>query len=179
MQLNVEIIGTGQDVPQVSTEQVEAGQLDPLMLVYDPADGEVDIVAVEPAAFQQDGPDGRPERWVRILLADVADPVDLPATSKQLIVYGADPATLQPMLDPDLLSTAQEALAFNGMCSEHDDEPPDLADDEEERPVYCGLPSDPKSHYRLCPRHDDARLDQSDRLSTRNFRPTYGRTAVL
>jgi hypothetical protein len=118
---------------------------------------------------------------VHIWFAEVEDPLDVPAASRLTIVYGADPDTLQPMLDGDLLSIAQEALARNGLCSElvDDEEPEDLADGEQEQLVYCGLPSDPRSHYRLCTGHDDARLDQSDRLSRRQFRETYGRTALL
>jgi hypothetical protein len=174
MRLNVEILGDEKQPSQVLYEAVEAGHLDPLMLVYDEVSDEVDAVAGLPEAFVQEV-NGRPERWVRVRLADVEDPLEQPATSMQLIVYGADPNDLRPMLDPDLLTFAQEALAHNGLCSHLvDDEDTQAGAEQDDVPVYCGLPSDPDSDYRFCTGHDQARLDQSARLTGRYFAPTYG-----
>lgn len=176
MKLNVEILGTAETDPEVLSEEVEAGHLSPLMLVYDPDADEVDVVAADPEAFVKEEPGGRPQRWVRVLLADVEDLLELPATSPQLIVYGADPADLQPMLDPDVLTLAEEALAHNGLCWHpvDDDAEPPAGDEIDDQPVYCALPSDPTSAYRMCTAHDQVRLDQSDRLTGRQFKPTYG-----
>ncbi len=178
MKLNVEVLGSTEHPPDVLSEEVEAGHLDVFMLVYDPDADEVDIVASEPEAFQKDGAGGRPERWVRLLLADVEDPFEAPATGVQLIVYGAEPEGLQPMLDADLLTFAQEALAHNGLCSElvDDDQPAaEPGGEVDERPVYCGLPSDPGSRYRACAAHDQARREQDERIIRREYPAgTYG-----
>lgn len=174
MRLNVEILGDDQTSSQVLYEPVEAGHLDGLMLVYDEDADEVDAVAAQPEAFIKETPGGRPERWVRVALADVDEPLELPATRMQLIVYGADPNDLRPMLDSDLLTFAQEALAYNGLCSHLVDDVEEPVDEQGEVPVYCGLPSDPDSDYRFCTAHDQARVDQSARLAGRFFSPTYG-----
>ena len=177
MRLNVEVLGDERQPAQVLYEPVEAGHLDTLMLVYDEDADEVDAVAGPPEAFVQEAPGARTKRWVRVPLADVEGPLELPATRMQLIVYGTDPSGLRPMLDPDLLTFAQEALAHNGLCSqlvddEEEEERP--GDEQDDTPVYCGLPSDPASDYRFCAAHDQVRLEQSDRLTGRLFAPTYG-----
>lgn len=181
MRLDVEILGTDKVDPEVSTEEVEAGHVQPWMLLHNEDTGEVYAVAADPQPFQKTGDDGRLERWVEIPLTGwVGEPVTALATDMVDMVFGADLDQLHDLLDEDLLSVEQEALARNGMCPRRiDDEiepeaQPGRDDHEDLPPVYCGRPSDPGSYYRYCVECDQIWRNLSDRVVGRRFGPTYG-----
>lgn len=160
---------------------VQAGNLQPWMLLYLTDHDQAFVVAGKPDPYQQEDQFGRTERWVRIPVHGNPEPMLAKATGRVDIVVGAAPGLLQPLLDDDLYDVEQEALARNGLCSEqiHDDpdpedDPDDRGDDEEDMPLWCGLPSDPDSALRLCPAHDLVRRQESDELVEYGFEPTYG-----
>ncbi len=169
------IPAAGEDIePEVTLDDVEAGHLQAGMLLYAEDTDRVFVVAGEPAAFQrQDG--DRPTRWVQITLVG-AEPIEARAIDRVDVVYGAELATLQPMLDPDLYTDETEALARNGMCPEQLDatDPADPAGNSEPpEPMYCGRPSDPGSYFRACTECDTLRRQHSAAYERRSFDGTY------
>jgi hypothetical protein len=179
MRINAIVVG---DEPEVSTELIAAQAVQPWMLLYSADTDEVDVVVGEPQPFQQESPSGRPERWVSIDVAD-DEPVTAPAAERLEVVFGTDAKDLQPMLDEDLYQPTEEALARAGMCHEQippdDDAEPDEDEDEDEEPVWCGRPSDPNSFHRLCTDHDTERRQQSERVTSYGFNPTYAAIVPL
>lgn len=186
MKIDARLVETEEFDPDVTTFEMEAGALQPWMILL-PADDEEDdqgaespaeagfayVVADQPVAFLETV-DGREQRWVNIALLAVDDVLAAAASSTVTIIYGAYPDDLQPLLDEDLyVDHNQLALARNGMC------PKRVDDDQAGEPVYCGRPSDPESHYRLCPGDDQDRQDHSEVIASRQFEPIYGRHPQL
>ncbi len=173
MKIDADVQGDA-GAPEVVTEQVQAQHLQQWMVIY-VDDDEFDVVMEPPAGFRRDDDTGRPQRWVRVDMLE-GEPLTEPATSMVDILFGTPVDQLQPMLDEDLYTDAQWALATNGMCHE------DVTDDEDDDDVivYCGKPSDPDSVYRLCPTCDEAREQKSDDLADRRgYRPVYGQVVAV
>ena len=169
---------------EVILDDVDAGHVQETMLLYNDETDELFPVVGEPVPFHRESPTGRQERWMRIQLLGVEEPLEVHATDRVDVVYGAELVDeLAPMLDPDLLSEEEEALARNGMC--HEQIPPDpdadvvaRDDDEPEAVVYCGRPSFPDSYYRFCEPCDLNRREESEHFMGRQYGPTYGAIAV-
>lgn len=160
------------EVAELVLRQVEAGHVQQWMLLYQEPTDDVFVVAAPPTAVHVDTAGGRPQRWVHIPLIGVDEPLEVKATARVDIVYGADLEGLAPLLDPDLYAEEEEGLARNGMC--HELAPATEGQPDDDEPVYCGRPSIPGSFYRACTAHDENRIVDSDELVSRQFEPTYG-----
>jgi hypothetical protein len=170
--LDADVVGTDKEGPEVVVEDVEAGHLQPWMLILDGDTHELFVVAEDPEPFHAASPTGRTERWVRVRLDGVETPFEVPATSRVDIVFGADVDGLQPVLEEDLYAVEQEALARNGLC--HEKIAVESGDGSPETVMFCGRPSDPDSFYRFCTGCDSVRREESDVIAGRQFAPTYG-----
>lgn len=179
MQINAELVAVGDAEAEVVVDEIEAGNLQPWMLLVAEEDtGHLHVTIGDPAVGHEVTEGGRIERWVSVPVFE-SEPVALAAVERVLIVYGTPPEALLELMPEDVLTVQEEALARNGLCHDrvvvHEDED-EPADDEqdEEPPLFCGRPSDPDSFYRACPEHDLVRREKSDELVRRGYEPTYG-----